>query len=198
MRVDHPQQPEQQLARPQRSPEVAAAIIAVEASIGRTWQDLCAQYGVVPGSEQAEALAGAVVDDPSEHPWRVVDAALDLLRCRECGAGLGAGPRTCTSCARHDGFRYAGREVDRPGVAAGNEHALRVASAVARAPHRHSPRARLGFELALPGLLAGDLPTTGEAQAARRLINELTIEECQRVSSMDEVADLARYRQNRG
>lgn len=181
-----------------RNPEVTAAVVAIEASIERAWQDTCAQYEVVPGSDQEEVLAGAVVGDPSEHPWRVVDAALDVLRCSDCGAGLGAGPRTCPNCRYYDGFRFAGTEVDRPGAVVGNEHALRVATAVARTPHRYSARSQLGFELALPELLAGELPTTSQAQAARRLINMLTPEECDRASSMEEVASLVRDRRRHG
>ncbi|GAA3162551.1 hypothetical protein GCM10010466_61870 [Planomonospora alba] len=53
----------------------------------------------------------------------------------------------------------------------GNEHAVRVGVAVLRAPHRHSPRALLGWRLGLPALLAGFLPSTAEAQAMRARIN---------------------------
>ncbi len=59
-----------------------------------------------------------------------------------------------------DGFRFAAREVDRPGVPPGNEHAIRVASAVARTRDRYSPRARVGYELLLPDLIDGALPST--------------------------------------
>lgn len=75
------------------------------------------------------------------------------------------------------------REVDRPNVAAGNEHAIRVSSAVARTRHRYTPRARCGYELALPDLLAGGLPTTAEAQRMKALINKLTDDELERLTS---------------
>ena len=81
------------------------------------------------------------------------------------------------SCDQANGFRFGAREVDRPGVPPGNEHAIRVSSAVARTRHRYSPRARAGYELFLPDLLAGALPTTAQAQHAKHLINQLTDDE---------------------
>jgi hypothetical protein len=52
-----------------------------------------------------------------------------------------------------------------------------VSSAVARTRHRYTPRARAGYELLLPDLLAGALPTTAEAQRAKHLINQLSDDE---------------------
>ncbi len=54
---------------------------------------------------------------------------------------------------------------------------IRVSSAVARTRHRYSPRARAGYELLLPDLLDGALPTTAQAQRAKHLINQLTDDE---------------------
>lgn len=67
---------------------------------------------------------------------------------------------------------------------------MRVASAVTRTRDRYTPRARAGYELLLPDLLAGHLPTTPEAQAAKALINRLTPDECDRVASLAEAEDL--------
>ncbi|MEU4593623.1 hypothetical protein [Micromonospora aurantiaca (nom. illeg.)] len=91
-------------------------------------------------------------------------------------------------------MRFGARERDRPHVPPGNEHALRVATAVTRSRHRYSPRARVGYELVLPDLLAGALPTTPQAQAAKAFINTLTDDECDRVVSLAEVVKLARGR----
>jgi hypothetical protein len=99
-----------------------------------------------------------------------------------------------SGCTYYHGMRFGAREVDRPNVPAGNEHAIRVAFAVARTRTRYSPRARVGYELLLPGVLAGALPTTPQAQAAKALINKLTPEECDQVTSMADVEDLTRDR----
>ena len=112
---------------------------------------------VEPQSEHV--LEEAVIEDPSRHEWRLVDAALERLRCTECDAELGAGPRGCAPCDIADGFRFAAREVDRAGMPRGNEHAIRVSSAILRAPHRYPPYIVRGNELFLPLFTAGQMPT---------------------------------------
>ncbi|GAA1159165.1 hypothetical protein GCM10009630_66620 [Kribbella jejuensis] len=147
----------------------------VEDSIDAAWDSFRAASGVP--QEQAHELAEIVVQDTSEFDWRVVDGALKQLSCPECGVQLGAGVLGCPSCDRANGYRFAARETDRPGVPPGNEHAIRVSSAVARTRHRYTPRARAGYELLLPDLLDGALPTTAQAQRAKHLINQLGDEE---------------------
>jgi len=121
-----------------------------------------------------------------------IDAAW-LEFCHESGvevgseSGLGSGPSGCRACDQANGFRFAAREIDRPGVPPGNEHAIRVASAVARTRDRYTPRARCGYELALPDLLAGTLPTTAQAQALKAAINQLSDEELETVLTVDDV-----------
>ena len=123
-----------------------------------------------------------------------MDGALDRLRCPDCGSRLTGGPVGCGTCDYYHRMRFGAREVDRPNVPPGNEHGLRVATAVARSRHRYAPRARVGYELVLPDLVAGTLPTTRQAQAAKALINRLTDDECDRVASVAEVERLARDR----
>lgn len=170
-----------------RSERLAAAIAGIESEVDAAWAQLRAEF---PGAGDAE-LAELVLQDTSEHPWRLVDAAMARTACRECGAQLGAGRRGCAACDLADGFRFAAREVDRPGVPRGNEHAIRVASAVARTRDRYAPRARAGYELLLPDLIDGTLPTTPEAQAFQALINKLSPEQCDRVATITEVEELA-------
>jgi hypothetical protein len=79
----------------------------------------------------------------------------------------------CTACAFANGWRYGAIEVDRPNVPPGNEHVIRVASAVARTRHRYLPRVRAGHEVVLPDLLDGKLPTTAQARAAKAILNKL-------------------------
>ena len=99
-----------------------------------------------------------------------MDGALKQLTCTECGSGLAAGPLGCAACDLANGYRFAARET-------GTEHALRVSSAVARTRHRYTPRARTGYELVLPCLLAGKIPTTPQAQRAKDRINQLSDQE---------------------
>lgn len=163
----------------------------MEDEIDRVWAELLVDEGVVPGGDAEIELAQWVLLDPREFDWRVVDAALDASTCPECGQELGAGPRGCAGCDLADGFRYAAREVDRPGVPYLNEHAIRVSSVVAHNRHRYSARARCGYELSLPILLDGQLPTTAEAQAFKARINRLTPEQLETVTSIAEVVALA-------
>ena len=165
----------------------AVALEEIEASIEAAWQAFRAGFDVVAGSPDETSLAEAVLQDPSEFEWRVVDSALNRLTCQDCRSPLGAGQVGCRRCDQANGYRFAAKEIDRPHVPPGNEHALRVASAVARTRHRYSPRARCGYELCLPSLLAGDLPTTAEAQAAKAAINKLSDAELDSVTSLSEV-----------
>lgn len=116
-----------------------------------------------PGEPEQDA-ARDVLEDPSVHPWRVVDAALDRLVCPDCGSVLGSGLRDCGPCDIADGFRFAAREPDRDGVPGGNEHAIRVSSAVVRSPLRYPDWAVRSNEVFLPLFVAGDMPTRREQE----------------------------------
>jgi hypothetical protein len=170
-------------------PRFTTALQRIEASIDAAWDSFCATPDVRRDTTEAHELAQIVLQDTSEFDWRIVDGALGQLTCPDCGATLGAGDTGCPSCDKANGFRFAARETDRPGVPPGNEHAIRVASAVARTRNRYTPRARAGYELLLPDLLEGALPTTAEAQRLKHLINQLTDDELERLLSP---ADLTR------
>ncbi|RSN22626.1 hypothetical protein DL990_36480 [Amycolatopsis sp. WAC 01416] len=172
----------------------AEALAEVEASIEDRWRSFLAEYEVTAGTKEETDLAELVVADTSAFEWRVVDAALDRLACADCGNALGAGPTGCGRCDQANGFRFAAVETDRPATPPGTDHGLRVATAVARTRHRYGARARCGFELGLPLLLGGELPGTPQAQAYRAAINKLTEEECERVTSFEEVTRLSSRR----
>ncbi len=138
-----------------------AARSEIEQSIEAAWLRYTADR---PGKPDDDA-AHDVLEDPSRHPWRLVDAAMDRLVCAECGSGLGSGPRGCGPCDIADGFRFAAREPDREGVPRGNEHAIRVSSAVLRTPRRYPDWAVRSNEVFLPLFLAGDMPTRLEQEA---------------------------------
>jgi hypothetical protein len=164
-------------------PRLQAALREVEDSIDMAWRRLREEVGTTDD----RGLAETVLQDRAEFDWRVVDGALARLTCEECGSSLGAGPVGCAKCDLANGFRFAAREVDRPDVAPGNEHAIRVSSAVARTRDRYSPRARCGYELLLPELLAGQLPTTAEAQRTKALINQLSNDELEHLITVDQL-----------
>jgi hypothetical protein len=105
-----------------------------------------------------EAIARAILQDPSRHAWRLVDAAMERLPCRDCGQELGAGRRGCAPCDSADGYRFAAQEPDRPGVPPGNEHAIRVSSTILRIPRRYPAEAVRGNELMLPLFMVGEMP----------------------------------------
>ncbi|MFK4089624.1 hypothetical protein ACI2LF_36260 [Kribbella sp. NPDC020789] len=167
LRVDHP--------------SFRSALREVQDSIDAAWQTFCTDSGVTPGTPQAQDLAEVVLQDTSEFDWRVVDGALEQLTCTACGSALGAGPLGCTACDLANGFRFAAQETDRPDAQPGNEHALRVSSAVARTRHRYTPRARASYELVLPLLLTGKIPTTPQAQRAKDRINRLSDDQLDRL-----------------
>ena len=177
-----------------RSEALARAVEEIEAGMDQAWATLLEKRAVQPGSPEETDLAWVVADRPAERDWRVVDAALDRLSCPDCECQLTTGPVRCRTCTYYHGLRFTARELDRPHVQVGNEHALRVACAVARARTRYSAHARVGYELLLPLLLAGTVPTSAQAQAARALINKLTDEECDQVTSMSDVENRARGR----
>ncbi|MGW0433049.1 hypothetical protein ACWDV4_10985 [Micromonospora sp. NPDC003197] len=178
-----------------RSTLVAQVIGGIQAELDLAWAGLLSDVDVAPDSPDETALSWLVIDNPQEYDWRVVDAALDRLTCTECGSTLTGGPASCQRCTYYHEMRFAAREVDRPNVPAGNEHAIRVSFAVARSRRtRYAARVRVGYELVLPDLVAGGLPTTKQAQAARALINKLTPEECERVTTFAEIEELARTR----
>jgi hypothetical protein len=177
-----------------RSEALARAVEEIEAGMDQAWATLLEKTAVRPGSPEETDLAWLVADRPAERDWRVVDAALDRLSCPGCGCQLTTGPVSCRTCTYYHGLRFAAGELDRPPARAGTEHALRVASVVARTRSRYSAHARVGYELFLPVLLAGTVPTRAQAQAARALISKLTDEECDQVTSMSDVENRARGR----
>lgn len=138
-------------------------VLAAEAAArDAAWSRLRNEWGAdVPDAE----LAGLVLDDPSQHLWRTVDAALDRSICPQCGSALGSGQRGCPPCDFADGIRFGAQEPDRPGVPPGNEHAVRVAVTVVRFPHRWPAEAVAGNRIYLPLFAAGDMPTKSQRYA---------------------------------
>lgn len=158
--------------RPARAPECATCLRWIEDDITAAWQEALTEYGVTAGSTEERELAETIVADPRGVLWRVVDAALVRLTCPECGAALGNGPAGCVPCDTAHGNRWLGAEPDRPGVPRGNEHAIRVASTLPRVPHRFPAHTVRLYAALLPFTIAGDLPTTPQAQSIKSYVDK--------------------------
>jgi hypothetical protein len=132
------------------------------------WRALLDAERVQAGTDEERELAGRVLsDEVGRHPWTCTDWALWLLRCANCGGQLGSGDPGCVACAAADAARWAWDHQALPDAMTPNEHALRVAVAGLRAPHRHRNTVVAGWQLALPFLFVGEVPTTRQAQLIR-------------------------------
>ncbi len=138
---------------------------AIESIWQADWQGLLIQEGVAAGSPEELLLAQVVVDEFGRHPWTVVDIAMSLLRCKECGGELGENYATCGEC----GMAFGASILCEFG-ATGNEHALHIGRWVLRYPQRHPPNAVAAWRLSMPRLLTGWLPATEDAQRIMALI----------------------------
>jgi uncharacterized protein (UPF0212 family) len=121
--------------------------------------------GIAPGSPEEKLLAQVVVGEFGRHPWTVVDIAMSLLRCQECGGELGENYATCGEC----GMAFGASILCEFG-ATGNEHALHVGRWVLREAQHHSPNAVAAWRLSMPRLLTGWLPPIEDAQRVMALI----------------------------
>ncbi len=86
---------------------------------------------------------------PGEYRWTCVDWAVRQLRCQGCGGELAAGAPQCVGCAAADAARW---EV--PALTS-NEHALRTAMVVLRAPSWRRESVASTWRLVLPFVLTG-------------------------------------------
>jgi hypothetical protein len=132
------------------------------------WRALLDAEQIRPGTGEERALAERVLDqEVGQYPWTCTDWALWLMRCRRCGGQLGSGDRECVACAAADQARWAWDYAGMPHAMTANEHALRVAVAGLRAPHRHRRSVVDGWRLALPFLFVGEVPSSIQAQRIR-------------------------------
>ena len=138
---------------------------AIESIWLADWEALLAQEHIAAGSPEETLLARVVVDEFGRHPWTVVDIAMSLLRCSQCGAELGEAYATCGEC----GMAF-GSSILCEFEASGNEHALHIGRWVLRYPQRHSPSAVAAWRLSMPRLLTGWLPSTEDAQRVMAMI----------------------------
>jgi len=124
------------------------------------WVALRAERDGVAELALAERVVAADVGD---YPWTCVDHAMAMIDCPSCGAALGTGPVGCVLCRIADETRWAWEHLAPSGAITPNEHALRAARVVLRAPHRHRATVVLTWRLALPFLLTGEVTEPARA-----------------------------------
>lgn len=132
------------------------------------WQELLAAEQLTEGGAGERELAELVLaDEVGKHPWTCTDWAMTLVGCSQCGAEPGTGPVDCVRCAMSDALRWAWDHAGFPKSMTAGEHALRVARAALRAPHRHREAVVDAWRLLMPFLVVGDLPTVGQLRRLR-------------------------------
>jgi hypothetical protein len=135
------------------------------------WQAFLHQEQIEPASEEERQAAQIVFDEGERHLWTVLDIAMTLLTCGECGSELGGGPPECSECASAWGVTlWAETVAGRSGLVTMNEHALHVGRLILRFPHRQSANIIAAWSRTMPRLLTGWLPSTEYAQPAMALI----------------------------
>lgn len=123
------------------------------------WYSLLDESDVEPGGPGERDLAEEVVAaEIGTYPWTCVDWAMTGIDCPACDAVLGTGPIGCVLCRIADETRWAWDHTAPTGAITPNEHALREARVVLRAPHRHRATVVLGWRLSVPFLLTGEAP----------------------------------------
>ena len=143
----------------------AACHAAIEAIWLADWGALLEQEGIAAGTDEEKLLARTVTGEFGRHPWTVLDVAMALQRCEECGRELGEGYPECGAC----GMAF-GASIQSEYGATGNEHALHIGRWILRFPHRNSKNIAAAWRLSVPRLLTGWLPSTAEAQRVMALI----------------------------
>lgn len=136
------------------------------------WHVLLAQEQVEPGTPDETVLAELVMAESERHPWTVIDIAMTLLTCTECGYELGSRYQECTTCYQAFGKALASEF----GVTA-NEHALHIGRWVLRHPHQHSSHAVAAWSRSTPRILTGWLPNRAEAQRTMDWIKQGRLDE---------------------
>lgn len=128
------------------------------------WSALLTERDIEPGGPAERSLVERVVAaEVGDYPWTCVDWAMAAIGCPSCDAPLGDGPIGCVLCRIADETRWAWEHLAPAGSITPNEHALREARVVLRAPHRHRATVVLTWRLALPFLLTGEVTEPGRA-----------------------------------
>jgi hypothetical protein len=142
------------------------------------WHAFLDQEQIQPQSAEEAQFAQIVFSEGERHLWTVLDIAMTLLVCGECGRELGGGPPDCTECASAWGVTlWAEALAGRHGQATFNEHAMHVGRMILRHPHRQSANIIAAWSRTMPRLLTGWLPSTTTAQAYMAFIKAGCLDE---------------------
>ena len=145
------------------------------------WQALLEKEGIRAGSVEEIMLAQVVTVETERHPWTVVDIAMSLQQCSQCGRELGEGYPDCGECGMAFGASILSEYNATP-----NEHALHIGRWILRFPHRNSANIHAAWRLSMPRLLTGWLPSTQSAQEMMDLIKTGQLDVVKRmVSELD-------------
>jgi hypothetical protein len=117
------------------------------------WARLLADTDLTEAELAERVLAAAI----GEYPWTCVDWAMTHVECPACRSTLGGGPVGCVLCRIADETRWEWEHTSPPDSITANEHSLREARVVLRAPHRHRATVVLTCRLSLPFLLTGEV-----------------------------------------
>lgn len=122
------------------------------------WLALLDESGVGEGTEGELEMAERVVSAPvGRYAWTCVDWAMAAIDCPACTCELGDGPLDCVLCRIADETRWEWEHAAPWATVSPNEHSLREARVVLRAPHRHRATVVLAWRLSLPFLLTGEV-----------------------------------------
>ncbi|MDB4894928.1 MAG: hypothetical protein JWN15_1190 [Firmicutes bacterium] len=127
------------------------------------WHASLTTEQIAAGSQDEQLFAQVVFAEYDRHPWTVVDIAMTLIRCSQCGCELGGGPRDCPSCVIAFGSPMQSEwTAGQLGLVTRNEHALHIGRWVLRYPHRQTDKTLSGWRFSLPILLAGAEPPSAK------------------------------------
>jgi hypothetical protein len=146
---------------------------AIESVWLMDWKRLIEDECIVSGSDNEKLLAEVLVEEIDKHPWTIVDSAMKIIRCKNCGCELGGGPIECPDCkfAFENLWAYDSEAMNQ-GKMTNNEHALRVGRWVLRYPHRQKKNIVESWKFSMPIVLAGKLPSNEKAGFFKKVIDE--------------------------
>lgn len=121
------------------------------------WYALVDEVGVSGVAAEQELAEQVLAAEIGEYAWTCMDWAMTAIDCPACDAPLGDGPVGCVLCRIADETRWAWEHLAPDDSITPNEHALREARVVLRAPHRHRATVVLTWRLSLPFLLTGEV-----------------------------------------
>jgi len=132
------------------------------------WHALLAAEQLSEGGSGERELAELVLEDEvGRYSWTCTDWAMTLVTCSQCGAESATGALDCLRCAMAEAARWSWHHSGAGDVITPAEHALRVARAVLRAPHRSRDVVASTWRLLIPFLLVGEVATVGQVQRLR-------------------------------